>query len=192
MSLDMMVDLETLGSSPRAAFTQLGIALFPAEPLASPEIHYHSQLYVDLDSCLRVGLAVDGSTIAWWLRHENRAAQLEMAKEGQPIEVVLNTFRQIVERHQPRHIWCRGPDFDIAILRLAHDLTGLKWPFKHSAGRDLRTLAEVFPVDYPERAGDETEHIAVHDAVHQATHLQLCLREKKTMTDAAEAYRMTR
>src|SRR5574337_453612 len=68
--MDIMIDLETMGTEPFAPVIAIGAVRFDASDAASlrsskePGTFYQS---ITLESCLSVGLKPSASTIKWWL-----------------------------------------------------------------------------------------------------------------------------
>jgi hypothetical protein len=183
--MDLMIDLETLGKSPRAVFPRIGWARF--DPDEKPgTIESSGVIRVDIDDCLRCGLVVDGSTIRWWLAQEEKA-RAEMREVGLPLLSALMDLTTIFSRNdrllqKTKRVWSRGPDFDHAILRNAFTAVGFGEPWSYNAGRDMRTLEELFP---PGKWPEDNDHTAEGDARRQAVVVQVCFEKKRNLEKLA-------
>ncbi len=63
MARHLMVDLETLATSPDAVILTLGAVTFdPASDRTFDKLYYR----VDLDSCTNLGMRIDDATVDWW------------------------------------------------------------------------------------------------------------------------------
>lgn len=185
--MDLMIDLETLGRSPRAVIARIGWARF--DPDEKPgAIESSGVIRVDIDDCLRHGLVVDGSTIRWWLAQEEKA-RAEMREVGLSLYRALRELGVIVRRsdnllRETKRIWSSGPDFDHAILRNAYAAIRMEEPWPYKVARDMRTLVELFPPgeDFPVSEWAEgAAHTAEVDARRQACVVQMCFTKKREL-----------
>ena len=74
MNTDIMIDLETLATSPDAAILTIGAVRFDpfGRELTDPEMDSF-YVRVDLDSCDEIGLVTNDDTIAWWANQSDEA-----------------------------------------------------------------------------------------------------------------------
>lgn len=169
-TIHMMIDLETLAKVPRAVIKQIGWAKFSI----GHDIISSGLIDVDINSCLRSGLVVDGSTIEWWMGQDDDARE-QMTHSGLPLRSALFDFFNVYKSGAaPERVWARGPDFDIAILNNAFAAEGLSPPWRYDVARDVRTLLDLYPVDRTEAT---IKHNAEADAVAQATDVLNALRK---------------
>ena len=114
MTTAVMLDLETLGTSPVCVIMTLGAVKFdPFNPDREPGPGIY--LRMDIEEQLALGRTVDDGTIEWWARQDERV-RTEAWEGGDRNSVhdlkrELNRFLVGVE-----DIWSQGPVFDIAIL----------------------------------------------------------------------------
>ena len=158
----IMLDLETLGTTPGSVIVAIGAVKFGRGQL-------HDEFYrrVDIDSCLAAGLTVDGSTIRWWLSQGDSARQ-EIVKAAMNLPMVLNDFSAWIGDPKAE-IWGNGAAFDNALLAAAYAAAKLPLPWRYSKDRCYRTLCALYPDQRLERQG--THHNALDDASSQAIHL---------------------
>ena len=161
MSLHVMVDLETLDTVPTAAIIAIGAVAFDPEGDGLPPLAEMSEaigkfyIRVSLDSCLRNGLTVDGSTVSWWLRQENDARQEAAAAVdgGVDLSSALWSFRHWYQRVRPIRVWGNGSSFDISILEHAYRRVHSRPPWDYKAVRDMRTRMEDVGMKYTSPRG---------------------------------------
>ena len=168
MKTQVMLDLETLGQKPGAVIVSIGAVKFGGGEIR--ECFYER---IDAQSCLDVGLEMDGGTVAWWLR-QDPAALLEVAKPGRAIGTVLGLFAEWLGGAEAE-VWGNGAAFDNAILVAAYEAIGVKRPWEFRNDRCYRTVKSLWPEVELEREG--THHNALDDAISQAWHLMAILDE---------------
>lgn len=162
-----MIDIETLDVTSNAVIVSIGAVKF--DNGRTYDIFSHR---VDIDSCLRMGMSVSGSTIAWWMRQSD-AARAQFQEDGAPLNEILSKLSKFVSGLE---IWCNGAAFDVPILENAYRLCGLEIPWKYYEVRCYRTLVHHYKeVKLPAFAG--TAHDPLDDALHQANCLNMILKE---------------
>lgn len=171
-----MLDLETLSTAPNAAILQIGFARF--DPLGTGVTDTFERT-VSLDSCLQVGLKIDGDTFAWWLS-QSEAARRSVITDSQPLARVLtdlNVWLGYLNLEIPENvIWSHGAAFDVPILASAYRAYGYKEPWDHRLVRDTRTLFWLVAQRGWEKSKHETAHTALADAVAQVADVQSAYR----------------
>ncbi|MDT3720320.1 3'-5' exonuclease [Pseudomonas oryzihabitans] len=180
--VDVVIDLETMGTSPRAAIVALGAVALHAE-FPRPREYYGR---VDLADSVAQGGVFDAETVQWWMQQSEEARHELVGSLAQPLHAELRTLSLWLEGLELNYgdlfIWGNSPAFDCTILGSAYDSVGLSRPWHFRQERDLRTLLDL----YPEAADIEFEgvkHHAMHDARHEARMLAKALdihRERAT------------
>lgn len=179
----VMVDLETLSTRPTAAILQIGAVKFDPHgeivPVDGPDTF---EVSIDLDSCLRAGLAVDDHTFRWWLG-QSSAARSAVQAQGHPLAGVLWKFHDwlggpgIVHMPDDFELWSNGASFDVPILENAYYSLDRLPPWGHRAARDCRTLfALARDLASWEKPQHEVSHTGLADAVAQALDVQAAHR----------------
>jgi len=141
----VMLDLETMGKRSNSAIVSIGAVEFN---INTNEIGDEFYSRINLQSCLDVGLNVNGETIYWWLIQNEKARQ-EIAKGGESLHYVLNEFKKWYKKLGDKHnieIWGNSNRFDIGLLENAYTACGyheMPWYFRNE--RDLRTLVAKAP-----------------------------------------------
>lgn len=174
MSLEVMLDLETLSVESNAAIVSIGAVKF--DPYGTigelgdksdPEYkHFHQT--VDFHSLTEAGFHVEGSTLRWWFEQGDEP-RLALLQDQVDIGTALSRFYTwFGEVSLPT--WGNGAGFDNVILRNAFQKLGGHCPFKYSHDRCFRTMKALHSdVSY---LAPLVAHNALQDAEAQALHLQ--------------------
>ena len=121
-----MINLETLGLSPKAPILSVAIVAF--EPSVSEEQKFISNeikdyLYcnVHLTEQILKGAEIEQETLDWW---KAQPIEVQQTLYKSPINSVLTTLSEIYNfifkyesNKEKIHIWSQGIDVDIALLR---------------------------------------------------------------------------
>jgi hypothetical protein len=165
MSLNVMLDLETMSTKPNAALLSIGAVKFSLEDNKIVETFYRT---VDAQDCKRLGLHFCPDTVRWWSRKPKHVLE-ELRRDNKPLREALSDF-SVWYGHKKIPVWANGSDFDNVIIEQAYCAVDLARPWDYHYNRCYRTIAALFPnIPEPERVGDH--HNALDDAVHQAKHL---------------------
>jgi len=154
-----MVDIETLGTDPGAAITQIGVVQFDAEGLGR-----EVGISVDPSSCAEHGLGADVDTAVWWTQQDDDVR--EIVPDGVRLERALREVRNYLRPTQT--VWAKPPAFDCTILRTAFEQVNIgPVPWRHWERRCVRTLKRESP-HWPDYEQTGTNHDALDDARFQA------------------------
>jgi len=163
---DIMLDLETMGTSSDAAIIAVGACWFDVEKKTIGSTFFE---VVDLQSSVDAGLKMDASTVMWWMRQSDEARGA-FDRKGHTLNYVLQKFQQwIGDSAEVVKIWGNGASFDNAILSNAYSKAGLIHPWNFWNDRCYRTKKADRPDVKMIRSG--THHNALDDAMSQAEHL---------------------
>lgn len=171
MSVDkvhVMVDIETLDVVPSAVILSIGATtLDPDYPIA-----FYSELAVST----QFERTRSEGTIEWWSKQT-----IPMPQGTIDIVIALADFKKYLSalRAEPI-IWCKGTDFDTAILANAYAQYKIPLPWKYNAIRDFRTVKKLFP-HYKFPANPNAHH-ALADAKHQAEELRAILKANPNLS----------
>jgi len=172
--LNVMIDLETLGTSPAAPILSIGAVYFdPDTGELGPELH----VKLDFEEACE-DRKIDPATVKWWLcqSDEARSALLD-DQEGFPIifkEEALDLLSEFIHMvNGDAKVWGNGATFDISMLEDLYRQLGEKIPWKFYNVRDVRTVVALAEgiVDRSGTPFEGTQHNALADAVHQATYV---------------------
>ena len=167
--MDVMVDIETLGTKPGCVVMQIGAVGFDEEG----QKHVFSS-YLSYGSQVGLGMMVDRDTEAWWqstkelrmLREfHGRQIRSSIAPTTQHLLQSLKTW--LSNNFLPTvRIWANSPRFDLGILAHQYDACGIPLPWNFRQERDLRTFLDDHGYA---RCSDVLPHIGTqHDALSDA------------------------
>lgn len=173
---NVMLDIETLGTSPDAAVLSIGAVFFN---LDTGEIGNKFYRTISLESCISAGLSVDASTITWWMNQGDEAKSLFSDKDATSIEKALSDLTGFMKRHAADisnlQVWGNGPSFDNTIISNLYRKTGISRPWAYHNDRCVRTIVELGRkrgIDPKNTAAfNGTKHNALDDAIHQAKYV---------------------
>jgi hypothetical protein len=115
--MDVMLDLETLGTRPGCAILSIGAVAFDRHTGAlGPEFY----MVVNRKSCEAKGLTQDQSTLDWWSRQSAEAKKVLAEAENAPngLGGALVQFTAYLQKFGKRDlfVWGNGADFDQPII----------------------------------------------------------------------------
>jgi len=185
--VQVMLDLETLGTAPGCAIVAIGAVHFAPEGPGSI-IRGQFERRVSTLSNARAGLTIDGKTLEWWMEQSHEAIAATFHGERVSVFDALAHFarwvRELGPPDAPLRLWAKSPTFDWAILEAAFLKTATPIPWGFRDFRDQRTLEDVaaqagyaMPETLP-----TTAHSALSDAYAQAYNVAkrlLYLRSKR-------------
>lgn len=165
--MDIMLDLESLGTRPDCAILTLGAVKFdPFTPDAFGDSLYFR---IDVDEQLALGREIQQDTLNWWAKQADDVREEALGEEGR---VSLETMYRDLNRFcvGVENIWCQGPAFDIVILENIYRQQGWPTPWQFWQIRDSRTLFGVH--GDPREKGKAGLHNALEDCISQAQGVQ--------------------
>jgi exodeoxyribonuclease VIII len=165
--MDLMIDLEGLGTGPDT--TILTIAAQAFDPLGTG---YYEQFYyarVTLES--QENRSIQQSTIDWWATQPDHAREEAFNDEGRiPLDQALDELGKLI--WHSKRVWAQGPTYDMNILEHAYKSLGKPIPWQFYAVRDSRTLCSI----WTDRPKPPTTHHALEDCRRQIDLVQATLR----------------
>jgi len=165
---NVMIDIETLGTSSNSVILSIGAVEFNNEELGK-----EFEVFIDPKSCTEHGLVIDADTVMWWLGQSD-AARGELLKRK-----CVTLERAIIQLHEAfdwkgKEVWCNGTDFDFPIISSACKALGVVEPWQYWTKSDFRTLKKLLKKlkpnkPYSELTVDATvKHSSLADAKAQA------------------------
>jgi exodeoxyribonuclease VIII len=181
-----------MGTRPGSAIVSIGAVLFDFDMTALRVDKFAMEFHrrISLQSCLSIGLTVDGPTVEWWLRQSDAARQA-LLNQPADVNVVLLDFMSWIDLCQqyvshkvnvpgadrPLRIWANGASFDPVLLEEAYRRCGLTAPWSYRDTRDMRTLMDLAACDNREFAESIPRQGESHDALSDARWQALAMRE---------------
>lgn len=163
MVVDIMVDLETMGTNPNAPIVAIGAVAFRQDGIV--DTYYQT---VSLESEIAAGACVDGATVMWWLK-QSEGARAALEKGVVPAAEALTILANWMNMHDVAGVWGNGATFDNVILRQAFVRHKLKAPWPYWKDRCFRTWKETNPKVTLARIG--VAHNALDDAIFQTEYM---------------------
>ena len=178
----MMVDIETLGTSPESIILEISVILFDLD-----DPHGWSPLTLKLDQAEQsfAGRSIDKDTLHWWAKTIEKAKEKDYAS-ALAMEALVNNKNMTVHasfaheniksylKRVDGYIWCKGAAFDFPIIKSYFTSMGLPDPFSENflfrKQLDLRTLEYCaklagFSGEYKVRS--EARHLSFDDCLIQ-------------------------
>jgi len=163
--IDLMVDLETLGTRPGSVI--LSLAAVPFNTAYALEPFY---VKISSRSCLEEGLTTDARTIAWWEKQSKEAYDEAFSGTVGIIDALNDFSEYCAALPAAPMVWGNGADFDNVLLAEVYNKCGIRQPWKYTDSRCYRTLKNLFPqVPYIQ---PKVKHNALQDASAQAQHAE--------------------
>jgi hypothetical protein len=168
MAADIMIDIESLDTSPYCVILTIGAVRFDPKGTGvverlelRPTIEDQTEVY---------NRVINDDTIRWWSTQNPAALEEAMGDQGR------ESFKQCMEKlykfcWNRRAVWSNGASFDCVVMETAWQQLDMRIPWPFYTVRDTRTLYEVAGVKLKD-GGHVTSHKAVEDAERQAIVVQ--------------------
>jgi hypothetical protein len=174
---DIMVDLETLSTSPNAVvLTIAGIRFNFSRDYRSVQSPYNMDFFycrVDPDS--QPNRHIDEETVAWWANQEEDVKIEAFSPEDRlSLEDAMTAFNYWAAGGD--RYWANGAAFDFPILDTCNAQLGFASPWKYWQALDARTVYKLCPVHYSPK---QFKHHALYDCLNQIQKLNDCLLQLK-------------
>ena len=173
--IDVMVDLETLGTRYDAAIFQIAAASFDIE---SGVVINDFNAIADLSKLTAEDGVIKGDTLKWWLDTDKELfVELLAASEYTPKEMITSFhdwLSSLASSYEDVCLWGNGIIFDNAIIRHKMEGYGLNYPIHYHNDRDVRTIFELAQHKtglsrYELRDKIYDKSLKAHDAVNDVT-----------------------
>ena len=182
--LDIMVDLETLGTDPDAVVIQLSGVVYDRKTGKTME---EFDEFISPKSALDAKLTISASAMKWWFQQDQRVFKkiiLGAVSKGKDITEVLNHFNNFLEDVKTKyktnsiHLWGNGTMSDNVWIDNCYRNTNVKNPFKYFEHKDVRTLVQLGEDILGRDCRDDIkfeglEHDALADCYHQ---IKFCVK----------------
>jgi len=180
-TIDIMLDLETIGLCDNAVITQLSAVAFSFSNNI-PFLDEFNQ-HIGIKNSIQKGLKIDGASMEWWFKQPEQLYKdvfLSAMLSDVPLDSVLNNFTSWIKKLKETHgldhktninVWGNGALADNKWIRQAYNVCNLDAPWGFYEDRDVRTLVELgkrfFDYDYKKVTFNGTAHNALDDCKHQ-------------------------
>ena len=182
MMIDVMLDIETLGTNSGSVILSIGACFF--NPVTG-KIGEKFLRAIDLKSSIDKGFSINGDTLAWWLRDNPEALKSTIDVEGkESITEALVSFMNFCDTYgqiAKVRLWANDPSFDTAMIMKACEMCDVEYRLKFWNNRCVRTIVGFCPPnlfkEYKINNQRTGYHTADADAVYQAQYVSYILRE---------------
>jgi hypothetical protein len=165
--MDIMIDIETVGTGPDACILTIAAQTFDPNALGYLPQDYYAR--VDIDS--QPNREVDDATVEWWATQPQEAQDEAFGEEGRiSLKQALEELSKLC--FHCNLTWANGTTFDMVILENAYKQEQLPLPWRFWNVRDARTVYSLYP-DLPK---PKASHHALEDCKRQIDLLQQTLR----------------
>jgi hypothetical protein len=193
--MNIMVDIETLGTNEDSVILQIGAVAFDGYSKNEADPLYHCFL-TDLsvsDQIRTYKRTVDNETLIWWMDIVGPDARTSVLHRDSYTGLVcsaynaledFNTFVSMNKDETDNFIWSNSPSFDLAIIKHAMRQCDIKPVWNHWDERDVRTmhhLNKTLKLGLNKKI-EGVAHNALDDAKGQAIYvmqIQDCLKKMK-------------
>jgi len=176
--INVMIDLETLGTSPGCVILSIGATIFDVATSVLLRTDLDAMFYgsISIDSSEKAGLKIEQATVDWW--HAQQPDSVADAFGGVAnIKDILDDFSNylgLLDSYGTVRVWGNAASFDLKILEAAYKILDIKVPWKYRNEMCYRTLKNLFP-QVPTEKFDGIKHNALHDAIYQGYHAEKIL-----------------
>jgi exodeoxyribonuclease VIII len=167
---DVMVDLETMGTTADAVIISIGAVAFCMDTCA---VLVDAGFYrvLDLQQC---GRHVSAATRAWW-ESQSEAARAVLHTPADERTTLRQALAELQEWASPLagdlRWWSNGAAFDLPILAHAYAQHDMREPWRQFGDRCYRTYKNLPGARNVPMQRTGTHHNALDDAIDQARHL---------------------
>lgn len=169
----VMIDLETMGTTPDSAIVSIGAVVFDPRYGQVSKTTFYSELDWETQS-----RQICPDTSNWWTKQSPKA---QAALDGlDDLADVLADFAKWLPADCK--VWGNGATFDISMMEDAYRQLGIEIPWKFWNVRDCRTVLDMFESSRGgfNKAAGANAHNALHDAQYQAKHINMMWNELLT------------
>lgn len=186
MRIDVMVDIETLGTKSDSTIFQISAIAFD---IKNGEHISKFNKIADISKNEGYEMSVDGGTLLWWLNTDKELlTKLLNEGEGSSTDLLGEFYNWLVsiDLLGELYLWGNGILFDNKMIQHQLESIGLKYPISYRNDRDVRTLVDLASVklglsnrEIRERYYDAslTPHNAFDDVINQINLVVGCYKE---------------
>jgi hypothetical protein len=169
--INVMIDIETLGTSYNALITSIGAVKFDCEKIVSS-----FYVNIDISSTTKYKFDTDKDSIKFWRQENLFEARKCLSIEPKDIKEALQSFNDWFGKIS-MPVWGNGVFFDNVILDNTYRKVGLEKPWMFYHDRCFRTIKSILPALQNDIPFDGIKHFALDDAKHEAMML-IALQQK--------------
>lgn len=170
MANDIMIDIESLDTSPNCVILTIGAVRF--DPRGSGVVEKLELRPTIEEQTEKYNRVINEDTLRWWSTQSEAAMEEAMGDRDRV------SFKDCMEAlykfcWNRRAVWSNGASFDVVAMESAWRQLDMRIPWPYYTVRDTRTLYEIAGVSLKDaKYKTMTTHKAVEDAEHQALVVQ--------------------
>lgn len=170
MANDIMIDIESLDTSPNCVILTIGAVRFDPRGMGVVEkLELRPTIEEQTENYNRV---INEDTLRWWSNQSPEAMEEAMGdRDRVSFAECMDTLYKFCWNR--RAVWSNGASFDVVAMESAWRQLDMRIPWPYYTIRDTRTLYEIAGVSLKDaKYKTMTTHKAVEDAEHQALVVQ--------------------
>jgi hypothetical protein len=140
--INVMIDLETLGTTETAHILSIGLCTFSLEE----GVRNQDEKILLQPGAAEQGRTIDIDTLSWWLAQSPELFRRTLVDKTTLKDALERLSSQLASyRFGPTRVnlWCNGANFDFAILRDAFNQMGMAVPWKYYDENCIRGLKTI-------------------------------------------------
>lgn len=182
--INIMIDLETLGTKPGCKILSISAVTFNAAQYRGNygRDSFDAAVMISLQDQLKT----DQSTLDWWQKQSKEAYDAvfnnsKAIRLTSALEIFSSWLTAFVDEGCTPILWGNGASFDCPVLAEAYRIYGYEVPWNFRNERCYRTLLAEFGhlINKPEFEG--VKHNSLADATYQANVAELIFKELRAM-----------
>lgn len=168
--MHLMIDLETLATTPDAAILTIGACLF--DPKGN-DVHSTYYERIKLESQENYGRVINEDTLAWWSQQDKQIQEDAFGEGDDRIDLKDAMKKLYTFGLGSSNVWSHGSIFDIVIVEniCRHFQQAVTWKFWEV--RDTRTLFDLANIEVKIQG----KHNALTDAIAQSKAVQTAYKK---------------
>lgn len=174
MTRHCMIDIETLGTDPRAIVLSAAVGeFFVNDDNGNIQVGEIISTVFPIDPQVQAGRTLSESTLRWWLDQDPAIFKRSICKELNNLSPSIKSKIELVSGFiQKAHLWGNSSTFDNVIMRsLAKDFNvSILAPYQKE--RCYRTIVATFDPDKHLAVKKENAHDPVADVAYQIGYLE--------------------
>lgn len=194
---NLMIDIETLGTQPKAHILSIGVCAFSLTEGFVVSKHFAKEYKIGL---VEQNRSIDTGTLNFWLNQPSELfiktlvheITLKDALAHLSVDIMQHT-RDCGEGLKQRcNLWCNGANFDFAILKDAYTQKQIKLPWWYNQEKCMRAFKALFDNEtnkiikqevtqsFMRKNLQQEQHSALSDAVWQAEYVSKAIAKLNT------------
>jgi DNA polymerase III epsilon subunit-like protein len=135
------LDIETLGTNSDAVVLSIGACVVTPDGVQKEGTFYSC---VNIQQQIDLGRSITEGTLRFWFEQEQGVIQNSFGvANGPSIREVMSNLLTWIKSNGSPSVYCKGPQFDAAILDSMADSAKVERPIGYRKWRDIRTLEET-------------------------------------------------